>query len=237
MKLIFAVKNYFKRIVNKLRYIIIKKNNNDYRWINVTNAIKHNSLEQMNEFYKDDNLLTNYIDKERIEFYEEVAGLTKKANINFSQDMAIVDIGCGTGHLLYYLKEEYGFQKATGLDYSPEAIKVAKKLFPYFDFYEFDIYKNWDNKYDIILCTEVLEHLLYPDLAFANILSMLNDGGSLVITVPNGRIDTFGGHINFWSPESWDVFIKTNAKEQHFETGTIQNNSINYAAIHKIKVG
>ena len=31
-----------------------------------------------------------------------------------------------------------------------------------------------------------------------------------IITVPEGRRDTSMKHINFWSPESWQVFCKKN---------------------------
>ena len=41
-----------------------------------------------------------------------------------------------------------------------------------------------------------------------------------MITVPNGRIDTFEGHINFWSPESWNIFIRGNVSEKEFDIET-----------------
>lgn len=192
----------------------------------------HNSLDKINEFYTDENLLKDYINEGRIRFYKEVAAFLRKRNIDI-QNKKVVDVGCGTGHLLHFMKEEFGFEDITGLEYSPEAINVGKKLFPSFQFHEFDIYKGWNEKFDVILCTEVLEHLLYPVAALNNILNMLPSNGVAFITVPNGRIDTFGGHINFWSPESWDVFMKANTGTCKIETGIMQNNEINYVLIHK----
>jgi len=231
MKILSPLKKAIKRIIKKFGYTIHKKNEYKDKWVNVTNAIEHNSQTQIDNFFKDDSLLTNYINEERIEFYREVAGLAKEKI--FSPGQTVVDAGCGTGHLLYYLKEKLGFQKATGLDFSPEAIKIAKKLFPFFDFYEFDIYKGWNGKFDLVFCTEVLEHLLYPEEALVNLIAMMNENRKILITVPNGRNDTFGGHINFWSPESWEVFIKKNTQGLYTETGSLQNKNVNYAIIKK----
>ena len=232
MKILRPVKKIVLGMFDKLGYTIIKKNALDSKWIKVDNAIEHNSKDQMDKFYSDNTALTNYFDRERIEFYNEIVSFAKQKHV-FSEVQSIVDAGCGTGHLLEYLKKEFGFSKATGLDFSSEAIKVAKNKFPHFDFHEFDIYKGWNEKFDLILCTEVIEHLLYPEDALINLLSMMTNKGTLIITVPNGRLDTFGGHINFWSPESWDVFIKKNTKGLHSETGLIHNNTANYAVIKK----
>ena len=48
---------------------------------------------------------------------------------------------------------------------------------------------------------------------------MVLEGGILLVTVPNGRIDTFAGHINFWSPESWDIFVAENSGGFKYSTG------------------
>lgn len=65
--------------------------------------------------------------------------------------------------------------------------------------------------HDIVLCTEVLEHLMHPERALDNLMS-LRPSRAIALTVPQGRADTAGQHINFWSPESWQAFIDRNAK-------------------------
>ncbi|MHC4917529.1 MAG: class I SAM-dependent methyltransferase, partial [Planctomycetota bacterium] len=66
-----------------------------------------------------------------------------------------------------------------------------------------------------------MEHLVDPAAAVENLLGMLESGGRLVLTVPDGREDSvpagsgsiesgsFSGHIHFWSPESWSIFLRT----------------------------
>lgn len=226
------IKKTVHGVFNLLGYKIVKDSKQDRKWIDIHDPIGHNSIEKINEFYTDQNLLKDYINEDRISFYKDVAFHLSNANIQLDQKH-VVDVGCGTGHLLHYISEKFRFSKATGLEYSPEAIKVARKLFPAFEFFEYDIYHSWQEMYDLVLCTEVLEHLLYPEKGLANIWKMCKDNGCIFITVPNGRIDTFGGHINFWSPESWNVFLQSNCKNAEIVTGIMSDNRVNYALIRK----
>jgi len=110
---------------NSLGYTIVKNSKQERKkWIDVHDAIGHNSRENMNEFFKDENLLTDYINEDRISFYKDVAFQLSNARIDLDQQH-VVDVGCGTGHLLHYISEAFKFKKATGLEYSPEAIKIA----------------------------------------------------------------------------------------------------------------
>jgi 2-polyprenyl-3-methyl-5-hydroxy-6-metoxy-1,4-benzoquinol methylase len=99
------------------------------------------------------------------------------------------------------------------------------------EFRYFDIYEGSSLQFDVIFCIEVLEHLLHPARALRNVVAMLADSGVGLITVPNGRIDTFEGHINFWSPESWEVFVKEICAGYTVETGLIENGQNNFAVI------
>ena len=74
-------------------------------------------------------------------------------------------------------------------------------------FFQHDICQPLAQKYDIIFCTEVLEHLLNPWEATHHLENALLPGGTLVLTVPEGRKDHSNEHINFWSPESWKAFL------------------------------
>ena len=42
-----------------------------------------------------------------------------------------------------------------------------------------------DESFDVILCTDVLEHVIDLNLCVAKILSVLKKGGLLIIRVPN----------------------------------------------------
>lgn len=194
-------------------------------------ALEHNTKEKMDEFFANPENLKNYINSERKEFFVSVVSLLKERSIS-ANGKAIGDAGCGTGHLLLYLSREFTPSLMHGYDFSVEALKVAEKVLPQAKFTPFDIYQGTETTYDIVFCTEVLEHLLQPDKALHNLTAMLNPGGVLIITVPNGRLDTYEGHINFWSPESWEVFISGAGVQFKKETGLLGKTDL-FAVLQK----
>ncbi len=196
----------------------------------IKSPLDHNTSERMNDFFSDSRMLEQYLGEERIDFYLEIVGIVKEFNIDLNNKDAI-DVGTGTGHLLSFFHENYNFRSITGVDFSESAIEVAKKTLPEGKFFVHDLYQKLEKKYDLILCTEVIEHLLYPDLALRNIIDMMSKDSICLITVPNGRTDQYEGHINFWSPESWEVFIRNNCKGLSVRTGTIKDGKNNYAII------
>jgi len=113
------------------------------------------------------------------------------------------------------------------------ALAIARSQLPEIDFQYLDVYKPTTAQFDVIFCVEVLEHLLYPDTALHNIVQMLAPNGVALLTVPNGRIDTFEGHINFWSPESWKVLLERNGESCDIDTGLLEEGAHNFAVISK----
>jgi ubiquinone/menaquinone biosynthesis C-methylase UbiE len=58
-----------------------------------------------------------------------------------------------------------------------------------------------DHNFDLVTCTETLEHLERPKEALQEMFRILKPGGHLVVTVPDGTKDDWSGHVNFWSAE------------------------------------
>lgn len=203
----------------------------------VVDPISENSKERFDFLFKNEGFLKGYIDKSRIAFYKDLIEFLQNKNI-FENVNSIADFGCGTGHLLYFIKKLYPEKELFGSDFSQSAVDYAKKYIPNVNFEVIDIYDyipNFSEKFDLIFFTEVLEHLLYPNQALENLLNMLSVNGSLIITVPDGRIDTYRGHVNFWSPESWKVFICSlaNDKKYNCDFSIIENGLTNLVIINK----
>ena len=107
----------------------------------------------------------------------------------------ILDAGCGTGKLLWWL-QDMGYIHAEGIDIDSEQIAVAQKLgivnVRRADLREYLGYKK--EKYDIIFLRDILEHFKKEYLL--EILTLcknsLKDAGKVIIQTPNAESPFFG---------------------------------------------
>ena len=179
--------------------------------------MEENSMELYDRFYGDAEAIEKYYQGHRMEFYKEVAGLLRTENAGVD-GKSVLDVGCGVGYLLAEIGKAFKPSSLSGSDFSEEAMMASRQKFPGIVFFQHDIGNPLREKYDMIICTEVLEHLEKPWLGLKNLRDALNPGGGLVLTVPEGRRDYSNEHINFWSPESWKAFLErecTGAKRIH----------------------
>jgi 2-polyprenyl-3-methyl-5-hydroxy-6-metoxy-1,4-benzoquinol methylase len=204
------------------------QNSNSHKVV-VSSPVHYNSKEGLNEFYSDREAVESYLDPG---FYERLIDLLVTHGVDY-EGKRVADVGCGTGGLLNALRKRFQTRSLTGFEYSENALEIARSQVSGVEFCYFDIYEGSSREFDVIFCIEVIEHLLHPEKALRNVVSMLADSGTALVTVPNGRIDTFDGHINFWSPESWDVFLKQVCEGYSVKTGLIENGENNYAVITK----
>jgi 2-polyprenyl-3-methyl-5-hydroxy-6-metoxy-1,4-benzoquinol methylase len=224
-----ALKPDFTDALDNLALLAKEQGTKDFGPIDRTDPICENSKEGINEsLYNTAFAIRQYYTKERIRFFQECFQLLIDKGV-LIENKHVVDVACGMGYQLK-LFPKYKPASLTGLDLSLVAIEIAKLLCPGGRFYEFNIYEKYNESFDVVICTQALEHFLYPHIALKNILSMINPNGCAFLTVPNGRTDTFSGHLNFWSPESWKVFIETNCKDFEITCGMLSNGNI-YALI------
>jgi len=141
----------------------------------------------------------------------------------------ILDIGCSTGALLSILKS-HGYSNLLGIDPSPSCVETVKQL------YNIQAEVNtisgfkWNQKFDVIILSAVLEHFVDFTDAMHKIRSLLNDGGLLFIEIPDAeRFDSYIytpfqqfsiEHINYFSQYS----IKNLLTKFSFEIIEIQKN-------------
>ncbi len=100
----------------------------------------------------------------------------------------ILDIGCGTGHFLYYL-EKKGCSDFLGIDISPQQVdfcrKNVSKSVERADALEFLTEKK--NAYDAIVANDLLEHI--PKEEIVHFLKLVNaalkDKGVFLMRTPN----------------------------------------------------
>ena len=107
---------------------------------------------------------------------------------NLPAQSVVLDVGCGNGVISRNLGR-CGYN-VFGIDVSEKAIFKAKELneFPNvnFDVISAEQLVADGNKYNAIICSEVLEHLNKPEDLLKTLYRSLTDDGVLIVTVPNG---------------------------------------------------
>lgn len=131
----------------------------------------------------------------------------------------ILDIGCGNGSLAEHLTG-MGLE-VVGIEPSKSGIENARLKLPQVKFYCMGVYddphKIEEIDFDVVISTEVVEHLFYPRELLRFAKAKLKPGGYLILSTPYhgylknlilsvmGKWDTHhtalwdGGHIKFWS--------------------------------------
>lgn len=103
-----------------------------------------------------------------------------------ARSRTVLDLGCGNGAFTNMLKS-LGFE-ITGCDVSSTGISLAQTQFPRIPFFHYDITNQLPaehiGRYDAVVSTEVIEHLLLPRALVRSALSALRPGGLFVISTP-----------------------------------------------------
>ncbi len=113
-------------------------------------------------------------------FLKTVVKTTRPLNID-----SILDVGCGEGFTLERLRKEKIGESYEGLEYDDTAVALAKKMNPKVIIKKGDIYKlpYKDNYFDLVVCTEVLEHLDNPRKAYKELIRVSKK--YILLSVPN----------------------------------------------------
>jgi len=107
----------------------------------------------------------------------------------------VLEIGCGEGDFLTQLECE----EKWGMDIDETSIEILKErgIKTIFGKYE-EIYSELpDDYFDVVICNDVIEHLISHDLFFSTIKAKLKRGGCLVGSIPNVRFYKNLKHVLF----------------------------------------
>ena len=102
---------------------------------------------------------------------------------------SVLEIGCGTGATLVWLKTSGRCRFTTGIELvaqqAESAAKVVDKVIQ--GSIETVDLASWPERFDLILCLDVLEHLNDPWELIERLGRLLKPGGRLVASIPNIR--------------------------------------------------
>ena len=157
--------------------------------------------------------------------YPTVSGLLR----NVPKGANVLDLGCGNGSFLACFQDQ-GWNLA-GTDFSTTGIEIAKASHPGINFFVSDVeHAQADiaaqvGEVDVIVSTEVIEHLYSPREFLKTVCAVLKPGGYFVVTTPyhgylknlmlaaTGKLDKHftvlwdHGHIKFWSRASLTLVL------------------------------
>lgn len=140
---------------------------------------------------------------------------------------ACLDLGCGDGGTSGMYLSSHA-KVYVGVDISEQAVELARgrgldaRVIDDAAVLPFD-----DSSFDVVVCSEVLEHLFEPNRAVAEAFRVLRPSGRLLVTVPNGthwrdRIDMLFG---MWHPAGDDLGRKEPWRSPHirfFQVATLR---------------
>ena len=151
-------------------------------------------------------------------FEKTIANEVKKLNVN-----SILDAGAGEGFTLEYLRKRNIGKTYEGIDFFGKAVEIGTKIHPNITLKKESVYEMQykNNSFDLVLSTEVLEHLEEPKKALKEIFRVSKK--YVLLSVPNEPIfmgsnflrgknwSRFGNdieHINHWTFWSFENFVK-----------------------------
>lgn len=139
------------------------------------------------------------------------------------QPQRVLDMGSGNGRLCGLIAQSHRY--ICGMEYDAAGVELARKAYPSINFYHYGVQDNpallleQENReyFDLVVSTEVIEHLYSPQFLAQYAHGVLAKNGKLIITTPyhgylkNLALSIFdkwdhhhtalweGGHIKFWS--------------------------------------
>jgi len=140
----------------------------------------------------------------------------------------VVEIGTGEGELLKIVGKVFPDSALYGCDIDENEIQKARKNCREQDVClsvqnAENLYKYGDKSFDLVVCCEVLEHLINPAIGIREIYRILKPRGYLIGSVPKeplwrilnilrgkywSRWGNTPGHLNHWGEKSFKSYIE-----------------------------
>src|SRR3989344_5375909 len=102
----------------------------------------------------------------------------------------ILDVGCSSAVLTEKISKHLPKSKITGVDSYKKAIDFAKVKYPHIKLLVADVHNlPFENQtFDLVICTETLEHVIDPKRALLEIKRVLAKNGKAIISMDSGSL-------------------------------------------------
>ena len=143
---------------------------------------------------------------------------------------SVIDVGCGPGTKLARLVANTSPESSAGIDL-PESIDLCRKMHGEpIKWIEADFSSEDDirleQRYDLVICADVIEHVVDPDSLLDLMKRLVNPGGMLLISTPertrllgeSALVPSNRYHIREWSEDEFLAYLK----DSGFENGKVE---------------
>ena len=102
---------------------------------------------------------------------------------------AILDVGCASGRMANEVSKIFPKAKIFAVDVYSKALAYGKRNYPHISFKKADAHKLpfKKNTFDLVICYEVIEHLVDPLTALREMKRVLKDNGRAIIAMDSGN--------------------------------------------------
>lgn len=134
-------------------------------------------------------------------------------SIPWNKNYSCLEIGCGNGSFISCISN-YEF-KIIGIDISEKSISEAKRKNPSSLILKKSLFDIKD-KYDIVFCFEVLEHVKNDNIAIEKISQIVKEGGYFICSVPAhpnlyyDAVDKYYGHFRRYKKKEFINLLEAN---------------------------
>lgn len=151
------------------------------------------------------------------------AALVEEVVTKVPRDAQVLDIGAHAGALLMRLRNA-GFANLTGTDLDPTRFNVPGAQFRRLELNR-QFSDEFSQRFGLITCTDVIEHLDSPRNFVAECRNLLEDGGWLAISMPN--VAFWEGRLKFLlTGELWGFGAKNYRSQRHISPMTSEQTTL-----------
>ncbi len=164
--------------------------------------------------YTDYDYDLNYAGMDDMRQYGPMARHVRRLILQVIRDLSfgsVLDVSCGGGELLREIAVRYPAVELAGTEYSQRRLGVAAQHIPPERLYQLDLVTEaLDRQFDLVVCSEVLEHIADDRAAIANLRRMTHR--YLLITTVQGPFYEYErqsvGHVRSYTRADLETKIQ-----------------------------